>query len=173
MISRGAFVGADVSLGYFAEVGPRAIIGPGCTIYGCVEGQIGARTQVWRFAHVMLGAVVGEDCMIGQGVFIADVVKIGNRCRVQNHTDISRFVELADDVYIGAGVRFCNAAHFSANAEPQHNPIYIGRGASIGSNSCLIAPLRIGENAIVGANSVVTHDVPAGVTVMGAPARQK
>ncbi len=127
---------------------------------GCVEGKIGKRTKVWRFAHVQLGAEVGDDCMIGQGVFVAPTAKVGNRVKVQNHSDISMHVTIEDDAFIGAGVRFCNARHPTSSGPQKFECITVQKGAVIGSNVSIVGEVTIGEYAVVGAGAVVTKDVP-------------
>jgi UDP-2-acetamido-3-amino-2,3-dideoxy-glucuronate N-acetyltransferase len=172
MILSGAFLHPGAKCEGFCEIGPRAIIGPDALVYGgCVEGKIGARTKVWRGAHVSTGAVIGDDCMIGMSVFVADVVRIGDRVRIQNHTNVSRFVTIEDDVYIGAGVQFCNSVHPDSAGNDVLQPITVRSGASIGCNVCLIGNIEIGEGATIGANAVVTKSVPAGETVKGIPAK--
>jgi UDP-2-acetamido-3-amino-2,3-dideoxy-glucuronate N-acetyltransferase len=126
----------------------------------CVEGRIGRRTKVWRFAHVQLGAEVGDDCMIGQGVFIAPTATVGDRVKVQNHTDISMHVKIEDDAFIGAGVRFCNAPHPTASGPQKFEQITVQKGAVIGSNVSIVGEVTIGEYAVVGAGCVVTKSVP-------------
>ena len=146
----------------FAEIGPQAHLGENSLVTGgCVEGKIGRNTKVWRFAHVQLGAEVGDDCMIGQGVFIAPTAKVGNRVKVQNHTDISMHVTIEDDAFIGAGVRFCNAPHPTSSGPQKFEQITIKKGAVIGSNVSLIGEVTVGEYAVVGAGCVVTKSVPA------------
>ena len=71
-------------------------------------------------------------------------------------------IELAD---IGAGTV---TANFDGAAK---HPTTIGRGAFIGSDTILRAPVRIGDGARTGAGSVVTRDVPDGATAVGVPAR--
>jgi bifunctional UDP-N-acetylglucosamine pyrophosphorylase/glucosamine-1-phosphate N-acetyltransferase len=68
-------------------------------------------------------------------------------------------------VNIGAGTITCN---FDGTAK---HATEIGEGAFIGSNSSLVAPLKIGAGATTGAGSVVTHDVAPGEVVAGVPAR--
>jgi UDP-2-acetamido-3-amino-2,3-dideoxy-glucuronate N-acetyltransferase len=145
----------------FAEIGPQAWLGEHSMVNGaCVEGKIGARTKVWRFAHVQLGAEVGEDCMIGQGVFIAPTARVGNRVKVQNHTDISMHVTIEDDAFIGAGVRFCNAPRPTSSGPQKFETITIKKGAVIGSNVSIVGEVTIGEYATVGAGCVITKSVP-------------
>jgi UDP-2-acetamido-3-amino-2,3-dideoxy-glucuronate N-acetyltransferase len=121
---------------------------------------------VWRFAHVQLGAVVGDDCMIGQGVFIAPTARVGNRVKVQNHTDISMHVTIEDDAFIGAGVRFCNAANPTSSGPQKFGAITVCKGASIGSNVSLIGDVTVGAGAVVGAGCVITKNVPPGARVV-------
>jgi UDP-2-acetamido-3-amino-2,3-dideoxy-glucuronate N-acetyltransferase len=165
-----ARIGTGVTFGRFAEVGEHAVIGDDCVVHGCVEGVIGPSTRVWRYAHVMAGAEVGSDTMIGQGVFVADTAIVGQRCKIENHTNISRGVVIGDEVYVGAGVQFCNSSHPTAYAEDTLYKITVGDRASIGSNVCLIGEIEIGEGAVIGAGAVVLQSVPSRVVAVGVPA---
>lgn len=148
---------------------PEPYIDPTAIIDNGVE--IGDGTKIWQWVHVMGPTDIGEECMLGQSVFVADQVYIGNRVRIQNHTNVSRYVAIEDDVYVGAGVQFCNAAHPTADQSDVLDQITVKIGASIGSNVCIVGEVTIGEGAVIGAGAVVTKDVPAGVTVMGVPAK--
>ncbi|HUW11896.1 MAG TPA: DapH/DapD/GlmU-related protein [Anaerolineae bacterium] len=162
MIAEGAFIDSNAKVEGYAEIGPQAILGKDSQVWGgCVEGVIGDRTKVWRFAHVQLGAIVGNDCMIGQGVFIAPTARVGDRVKVQNHTDISMHVTIEDDAFVGAGVRFCNAPHPTSSGPQKFECITIKKGAMIGSNVSIVGEVTIGEYAVVGAGCVVTKSVPA------------
>lgn len=173
IIHPGAWVDETAHVGPYSEIGRFAQIGPNARVErAVVEGLVGEGAMIWRFAHVMPGAVIAEHAMIGQGVFVADGAKVGARSRIQNHTNISRLVTIEEDVEIGAGVQFCNARRFGGRAsKKEHQAIIVRRWASVGSNSSIMGGVTIGWASIVGANSVVTHDVPDGVTAYGAPAR--
>lgn len=132
---------------------------------------IGNGTKVWRWVHVMGPTEIGTDCMLGQSAFVADRVTIGNNVRIQNHTNVSRHTVIGDDCYIGAGVQFCNSRHPSATYADELVRITIKRGASVGSNVCIMGGVTVGEDATIGAGAVVTKDVPDGATVMGVPAQ--
>src|SRR5678809_1410142 len=70
--------------------------------------RIGPGTRVWHFSHVMTGAQIGADCMVGQGCFIAGGAVLGDRVRLQNHVSVFDGVVLEDDVFCGPGVVFTN-----------------------------------------------------------------
>ena len=57
--------------------------------------QIGPRTRIWHFAHVMPGARIGADCVVGHACYVGDVT-IGDRCRIQNHVSVFDGVTLED-----------------------------------------------------------------------------
>jgi len=161
-----ATVSEGTELGRHARIGARSEV-----TRAIVEGTIGADCKVWRFAHIYPGGSIGHGCMIAQNVLVAGT--LGNNVRVQNNTNISKKVVIEDDVYIGAGVQFCNSVHPSAVIEDELVPITVKKGASIGCNVCLIGEITIGEGAVVGAGCVVTCDVPPNAVVYGLPARQR
>jgi bifunctional UDP-N-acetylglucosamine pyrophosphorylase / glucosamine-1-phosphate N-acetyltransferase len=74
--------------------------------------------------------------------------------------------QIGENVNIGCGTVTCN---FSA--EGKKNKTEIGDNAFIGSDTMLVAPVKIGAGAITGSGSVVTHDVPDHTVVVGVPAR--
>lgn len=171
LIAVGSWCHKTASISPGTELGRNARVGAGSRVErAIIEGVVGANCKIWRFAHIMAGAQIGNDCMIAQNVFVADSAKLGNNVRVQNNTCISRHVTIEDDVYIGAGVMFCNSVHPSAEVQDELLPITIKRGASIGCNVCLIGEVTIGEGAVVGAGAVVRRDIPAGAVAYGNPA---
>lgn len=78
---------------------------------------------------------------------------------------------LGDNVTVAGGVVF-GASHYDGSVSGQMEFPTVGSGVMIGAHAVLIGGVVIGEDAVIGANSVVTQDVPAGVIVAGAPARQ-
>jgi UDP-2-acetamido-3-amino-2,3-dideoxy-glucuronate N-acetyltransferase len=146
-------------------VHPLADVEPGAVV--------GAGTRIWRFSHVMAGARIGERCVLGQGVFVGARVVIGNGCRIQNGVSLYDGVELEDDVFVGPNAVFTNVRRPRAAypRKPAYAATHVGRGATIGANATLVAPLRVGAFAFVAAGSVVTRDVPEGMLVTGVPAR--
>jgi bifunctional UDP-N-acetylglucosamine pyrophosphorylase/glucosamine-1-phosphate N-acetyltransferase len=75
--------------------------------------------------------------------------------------------DVGDDVNIGAGTITCN---FDSETGIKSRTV-VGPGASLGSDTLLVAPVRVGEKAITAAGSVVTRDVEPGIVVVGVPAR--
>ena len=120
-------------------------------LYGC---QIDDNVFVGPFVEIQKGSIVGENSRISSHSFICEGVTIGKNC------------------FIGHGVMFINDKYTEKNKDWELQKTYIGDDVRIGSNATIL-PIRIGKGAIIGAGSVVTIDVPAGVTVMGNPARGK
>lgn len=150
----------DCELGDFVE------IGAGCVLKNT---KIAAGTKVQPYS-VFEDAIVGENTQIGPfarlrpGAKLANEVHIGNFVEVKNTSigfgsKANHFTYLGDAEVgagsnIGAGTITCN--YDGAN---KHKTV-IGDAAFIGSNSSLVAPVRIGDGATVGAGSVITRDVP-------------
>ena len=138
--------------------------------------DIGDGTVVWAFAHILNGAVVGEDCKIGDHCFIESGAVLGDRVTVKNSALIWHGVTIADDVFIGPNVVFTNDLRPRAEAESAPEdwlPTEVARGASIGANSTILAGIRIGACAMIGAGSVVVADVPDHALVYGNDATQR
>ena len=145
--------------------GDRVEIGAGCVIKNT---KIAAGTKVQPYS-VFENAVVGEDAQIGPfarlrpGAKLANEVHIGNFVEVKNTTigfgsKANHFTylgdaEIGEGSNIGAGTITCN--YDGAN---KHKTT-IGDAVFIGSNSSLVAPIKIGNGATVGAGSVITRDV--------------
>jgi UDP-2-acetamido-3-amino-2,3-dideoxy-glucuronate N-acetyltransferase len=134
--------------------------------------QIGKATRVWAFAHVLPGAVIGEDCNICDHVFIENDVVIGNRVTVKCGVQLWDGIRLEDDVFVGPNATFTNDPFPRSKKYPKEfSRIIVQKGASIGANATILPGITIGQNAMVGAGAVVTRDVPPNSIVMGNPAR--
>jgi bifunctional UDP-N-acetylglucosamine pyrophosphorylase/glucosamine-1-phosphate N-acetyltransferase len=161
--------GATV-IGCQCRLGPNAIvrdstIGDGCTIEASVvEGAV-----------LEDGADVGPFSHLRKGAHLARGVHVGNFGEVKNSylgpgTKMGHFSYVGDatvgqEVNIGAGTITCNY-----DGQRKH-PTVIEDGAFIGSDTMLVAPVRVGAGAKIGAGSVVTHDIPPGSVAYGVPAR--
>jgi UDP-2-acetamido-3-amino-2,3-dideoxy-glucuronate N-acetyltransferase len=138
----------------------------------CESVTVGRGTRVWAFAHILPGAVIGEDCNVCDHVFIENDVRIGDRTTVKCGVQLWDGVVLGADVFIGPNASFTNdpfprsKRHLS---EPV--PTVVEDGASIGANATILPGLQICKNAIVGAGAVVTSNVPPHALVSGNPAK--
>ena len=158
------------SVGRGAEIGPNAQL---------TDVTIGDECKVG--SSILDGVVLEPEVMVGpychlrpgthldRGVFVGSHVEIKNS-RIGAGTHIGHFAYVGDaiigrNVNVGAGTVTCN---FDGVAK---HVTEIGEGALIGSDTLLVAPVKIGARAATGAGTVVTQDVPEGVTVVGAPAR--
>lgn len=134
--------------------------------------RIGRGTRIWAFAHVLPGAVIGEDCNICDHVFIENDVQVGSRVTIKCGVQLWDGLQVADDVFIGPNATFTNDPMPRSKQHLREYPrTLIGKGASIGANATVLPGLSIGANAMVGAGAVVTRNVPANSVVVGNPAR--
>ncbi|MDU0312721.1 acyltransferase [Phycicoccus sp. M110.8] len=143
--------------------------------------RIGERTLVWHLAQIRERAEVGADCIIGRGAYVGPGVRIGDRCKLQNHALVYEPAVLEDGVFVGPAVVFTND-YFPRAVNPDGSlktgddwdavGVVCREGASIGARSVCVAPVTIGRWALVAAGSVVTKDVPDFALVAGVPARR-
>ena len=140
----------------------------------CESEDVGPRTRVWAFAHVMKGAKIGADCNVCDHAFVESGAVIGDRVTVKNCVLIYDMVTVEDDVFLGPNMVFTNdmwpRAAFKTPRE-EWLPTRVRTGTTIGANATIVCGLTLGEQAFVGAGSVVIEDVPAHALVVGNPAR--
>ena len=141
----------------------------------CESDDVGPRTRIWAFAHVLEGARIGSDCKVGGHVFVEGGVVVGNAVTIKNGVQLFSGVTVEDGVFLGPGAVFTNDA--SPRAPYPKGPAgwratLVRRGATVGANATVLSGLTIGCWAMVGAGSVVTGDVPGHAVVVGNPARQ-
>ncbi len=140
----------------------------------CESDDVGPRTRVWAWAHVLPGAVVGADCNICDHAFVEGGARIGDRVTVKNAVLVFDGVTAEDDVFLGPNVVFTNDHRPRAHVKKGRDEFLattVRTGASIGANATVVCGTTIGAHALVGAGSVVTRDVPAHALVAGNPAR--
>ena len=143
-----------------------AVVDPGA--------DIGAKSKVWHFCHVMSGARIGKRCILGQNVYVGNV-SIGDGVKIQNNVSVYDGVVLEDDVFVGPSAVFTNIetprAHIERKGEFAETRVC--RGGAIGANATVVCGVTLGPYSFVGAGSVVTHDVAAHSVVYGVPARHR
>src|SRR5262249_10971667 len=186
-----AYIQRDVQIGQDTVIHPQVIIegesriGSGCTI------------QSWsRLKNVSIGdgvivknSTVIDDCVIRDGATVGPFARLRMNADIGEKAGIGNFVEvkksrsgrgtkashltylgdatLGDRVNVGAGTVTCNF-----DGARKHETI-IEDDVKIGSDTMLVAPVRVGRGSKTGAGSVVTRDVPADTLVAGVPAKEK
>lgn len=182
------YIEADV------QIGPDTVIWPNTYLQGesrigegCILGpntilrdtQVGNRSRI--LASVTEKAIIEDDVEVGpfarlrRGAHLAQGVHMGNFGEIKNSylgpgTKMGHFSYIGDatignDVNIGAGTITCNYDGY------KKHPTEIGAGAFIGSDTMLVAPVKLGKGARTGAGAVVTKDVPDNTLAVGVPAR--
>ena len=159
---------ADTKLGRDVTIEPYVVFGPGVTV------EAGATIRSFSHlagAHVGKNAIVGPYARLRPGARLEEGVHIGNFVEVKeatieagakaNHLSYIGDARIGAGANIGAGTITCN---YDGAAKHRTD---IGKGAFIGSNSALVAPVKIGDGAYVGSGSVITKDVPADALAIG------
>jgi len=123
------------------------------------QAIIGPRAEVGPFARFRPGADLGPEVRIGNFVEVKKS-RIGRGSKA-NHLTYLGDATLGEKVNVGCGTVTCNY-----DGEKKH-PTVIGDGVFLGSDSILVAPIKIGKGAYVAAGSTLTEDVPAGALALG------
>jgi bifunctional UDP-N-acetylglucosamine pyrophosphorylase/glucosamine-1-phosphate N-acetyltransferase len=157
-------------IGFRCLIGPNAVIddsrvGDGCTVSASViEGAVlHDDVEVGPFSHLRPGAHLESGVHVGNFVEVK-ASRLGRGTKV-GHFSYVGDARVGERVNIGAGTVTCNY-----DGETKSETI-IGDDAFVGSDTMLVAPVKLGKGAKTGAGAVVTEDVPDGATVAGVPAR--
>ena len=166
-LSPGAELAGPAEILGASVIGPDTLIGSQCIV---VDSELSG-CEVKPFSHlegarVEPGAVVGPYARLRPGAVVRERARVGNFVEMKkselgpgakaNHLTYLGDAEVGAGANIGAGTITCNydGVHKHKTA--------IGEGAFIGSNTALVAPVRVGAQALIGAGSVITKDVPEG-----------
>jgi bifunctional UDP-N-acetylglucosamine pyrophosphorylase / glucosamine-1-phosphate N-acetyltransferase len=139
-----------------SEIGDGAIIRPGSLME---DAHIGAGAVIGPYSHLRPGSEIGAGAHVGNFVETKKI-KLGEGSKA-NHLTYLGDAEIGAGVNIGAGTITCNY-----DGEKKHKTI-IGDGVFVGSDSTLVAPVRLGKGAYVGAASCITEDVPEDALAVG------
>ncbi|HSU06596.1 MAG TPA: bifunctional UDP-N-acetylglucosamine diphosphorylase/glucosamine-1-phosphate N-acetyltransferase GlmU [Acetobacteraceae bacterium] len=156
------FLCADTRLAQDVTLAPNVVFGPGVSV--------GRGTEIRAFSYLE-GCAIGEDCQVGPftrirpGTVLEREAHVGNFVELKatalgagakaNHLTYLGDTEVGARANIGAGTITCNYDGFAKHRTT------IGAGAFIGSDTALVAPVRVGDGAITAAGSVITEDVAA------------
>src|SRR4051794_15712 len=156
------FLAADTKFGRDVTVEPYVVFGPGVTVED--DAVIRSFSHLDR-AHVGKGALVGPYARLRPGARLGQNVHIGNFVEIKEAVieDGAKANHLAyiGDARLGAGANFGAGAIVCNYDGVNKHRTDIGKGAFIGSNAALVAPVSIGDGAYVATGSVVTQNVPA------------
>lgn len=160
-IDIGCLFEGEVSLAAGVRVGPNCVLR---------NTQVGMRVEIQAFSHLD-GATIGDDCIIGPyarlrpGANLANDVHIGNFVEVKNsqlgsHSKVNHLAYVGDAVVgkrvnIGAGTITCNYDGVNKHQTIIEDDVFIG------SDTQLVAPVRVGRGATLGAGTTLTKDAPA------------
>src|ERR1700674_323810 len=155
------FLAADTTFGNDVTIEPFVVIGPGVSIADgavihsfshIVQASIGKKASVGPYARLRPGTALGEGAKIGNFVEAkAATLEAGVKV---NHLSYVGDTHVGANANIGAGSITCNYDGFGKHRTE------IGAGAFVGTNTSLVAPVKIGNGAYIGSGSVITKDVP-------------
>jgi bifunctional UDP-N-acetylglucosamine pyrophosphorylase / glucosamine-1-phosphate N-acetyltransferase len=165
-IEKNTTIGEDCIIGPFTRIVDSTIARNVAINQSVVMGStIDEETQVGPFAYVRPENIIGRKVRIGDFVELKKS-KIGNNTKIP-HLSYIGDATLGEHVNIGAGTITCNYDGV------KKNPTFIDDYAHIGSNSNLVAPVKIGKHVVTGAGAVVTQDLPDYALAVGVPAKIK
>ena len=170
-----AWLAFDTVLGRDVTIEPNVFFGPGVVVEdgahilaNChiVGTRIGRGARVGPFARLRPGAAIGASAHIGNFVEVKNAsVEAGAKA---NHLAYIGDGRVGEGANIGAGTIFCNYDGFNKHFTD------VGKGAFVGSNASLVAPVKIGDGAYIGSGSVITRTVEADALALErAPQQQR
>ncbi len=139
-----------------STIGDRVLVRPGCVID---HSEIGDEALLGPYSHLRPGSEIGQGAHVGNFVETKKI-KLGRGSKA-NHLTYLGDAKIGEGVNIGAGTITCNY-----DGVNKHVTV-IEDGAFIGSDSTLVAPVRVGKGAYVAAGSSITHDVPDDALAFG------
>lgn len=148
--------GKDILIGPNVFFGPGVIVGDGAVInaFCHIEGsEVSAKAIIGPFARLRPGTKVSEGAKVGNFVEVKNAI-LEPEAKV-SHLSYIGDAQIGRGANIGAGTITCNYDGYLKSKT------IIGKGAFIGSNTALVAPVSVGDGAIVGAGSIITKDVNA------------
>jgi bifunctional UDP-N-acetylglucosamine pyrophosphorylase / glucosamine-1-phosphate N-acetyltransferase len=169
----GVVVEGRTVIGEACELGPgvrvsNSRVGSGVTIKDhsvVVESEIADNCSVGPFAHLRMQAQMEEGAVVGNFVEVKKS-RLGRRAKSMHLTYLGD-ATVGDRTNIGAGTVTCNYDG------KQKHPTVIEEDVKIGSDTMLVAPVRVGARSVTAAGAIVTEDVPPDTLVAGVPARVK
>src|SRR5258708_11648638 len=149
-----------------AFVHPSAVVEDGA--------RVGKYTKVWYFSHVAPGAVIGENCSLGQNTYVERNAIVGNACRLENSVSIFSHVELEDFVCCAPYMVFTHISfpRAAVNRHAVFRKTLIKTGTTLGANSTVVPDVICGVGTFLAAGSTLTKNSKNWSMMVGTPARQ-
>lgn len=170
MIQPNTTLSGATAIGEDCRIGPNTIvasskIASGCSILASVveDSEMEDGAEIGPYCHLRAGARLEAGVHLGNFVEVKGS-RIGRNSKAGHFSYIGD-ADIGEGVNIGAGTVTCNY-----DGEKKHQTV-IEDGVFVGSDTMLVAPVRLGKGSATGAGSVVTRDVPAGGKVAGVPAK--
>jgi bifunctional UDP-N-acetylglucosamine pyrophosphorylase / glucosamine-1-phosphate N-acetyltransferase len=186
-----AYVSSEAQIGQDSIIHPgvhiegKSVIGEGCEIQQgsrITDSRLGNRVTI-KDHCVIVDSEIADDCAVGPFAHLRMNARMEERAVVGNFVEVKKSqigrgtksmhltylgdATIGEDTNIGAGTVTCNYDG------TQKHPTIIGSGVRIGSDTMLVAPVKVGDGSVTAAGSVVTEDVPPHTLVAGVPARIK
>lgn len=184
-ISEQANIGRDTVIYPNVTIEGETLIGDGCTIRSgtrITNSHIGRGVEILDNC-IITDSEISNDCTVGPFAHLRGKAKMEEKSKVGNFVELKKTIlgrgskanhltylgdaTIGEKTNIGAGTITCNYDGVNKHATN------IGNNVRIGSDTMLIAPIKVGDGAVTGAGSVVTKDVPNDSLVVGAPAKVK
>ncbi len=184
-ISEQANIGRDTVIYPNVVIEGETIIGDGCTIRSgtrITNSRIGRGVEILDNC-VITDSEISNDCTVGPFAHLRNKAKMEEKAKVGNFVELKKTIlgrsskashltylgdaTIGEKTNIGAGTITCNYDGKNKHATN------IGNNVKIGSDTMLVAPIKIGDNSVTGAGSIVTKDVPNDSLVFGSPAKIK
>jgi bifunctional UDP-N-acetylglucosamine pyrophosphorylase/glucosamine-1-phosphate N-acetyltransferase len=184
-VSRDARVGRDTVIHPDVHIQGASVVGEGCEIHQgsrITNSRIGDRVTI-KDHCVIVDSDIANDCAVGPFAHLRMNAQMEERAVVGNFVEVKKSrigrgtksmhltylgdATIGEETNIGAGTVTCNY-----DGKDKH-PTIIEDHVRIGSDTMLVAPVRVGSGAVTGAGSVVTEDVPPNTLVAGVPAKVK
>jgi serine O-acetyltransferase len=129
--------------------------------------RMGVRPRLLRMPLSLLYRIMEKRCQRRCGIMLPYTVRVGRRVRLEHFGSMVLVAQwIGDDVVLRQNTTLGIAREDRLSDRP-----VIEDGANIGAGAVILGAVLVGRKSVVGANAVVTHDVPAGATVGGVPAR--
>jgi bifunctional UDP-N-acetylglucosamine pyrophosphorylase / glucosamine-1-phosphate N-acetyltransferase len=184
-VSSRAKIGRDCVIHPAVHIEGNSVIGEACEIHQgsrIADSKLGARVTV-KDHCLIVDSEIADDCTVGPFAHLRMNTRMEERAVVGNFVEVKKSTigrgtkamhltylgdaTIGEKTNIGAGTVTCNYDG------KQKHPTIIEDNVKIGSDTMLIAPVRVGHGSVTGAGSVVTEDVPPNTLVAGVPAKVK